>query len=156
LAQRPRAQVDLIEASAKMIEQAKQRVPGGAVVAFEQVDVLECARSDRYDLIVSHFFLDCFELEQIEQIVTRFTANLEPGGEWLIADFQIPENGRFWRLRARCLLWIMYRFFRLMTGLRAPALLDPQPVLEAAGLVLDRRVVSNCGFIRSDRWKRKR
>ena len=66
----------------------------------------------------------------------------------------MPQRGWLRRLRARVLLWVMYRFFRMVAGLKAKHLVDPQAMLVARGFVLESRLESNAGFLRADRWRR--
>ena len=125
-----------------------------AAVGFHQHEITDFVPCKPYDLVVSHFFLDCFERAQIERIVAVITPCIREGGCWLISDFQIPAGGVLRRLRARFLLWVMYRFFRAATGIAARELVDSDPILRAAGLRLATRVESNLGFLRADRWDR--
>lgn len=154
LREAPGAEVDVVEASAGMIELARRRVPNGAEIVFHQIEIAEFVPCKPYDLVVSHFFLDCFDRVQIERIVNALTVCIREGGSWLISDFQIPAGGVLKRSRARFLLWVMYRFFRAATGIAARELVDPDPILRAAGLGLASRVESNLGFLRADRWSR--
>jgi hypothetical protein len=55
---------------------------------------------ETYDLIVTHFFLDCFRPDQLGHIIPRFAACATPNANWLIADFQIPARG-LQRIRGR-------------------------------------------------------
>ena len=135
-----------------MIDLARRRVPDGAAVVFHQIGIADFEPARSYDLVVSHFFLDCFEREGIRSISDSVSGCLEAGGTWLISDFQMPEKGFFRRFRARLLLWLMYRFFAITAGLKTRSLVDPSPVLDEFGFALDRRDVSNFGFLRADRW----
>ena len=59
-----------------------------------------------YDLIVTHFFLDCFDAPGLERLIDRIQEAAEPGALWLISEFREPR----W---ARPLLTVMYLFFRV-------------------------------------------
>ena len=154
LAAMPEAEVEVVEASAKMIGLARRRVGEAAGVTFHHMLFEDFSPVGRFDLVVSHFFLDCFRAGEIEAIIGKIVAVLEDDGSWLISDFQIPEQGRLRRLRARMLLWVMYRFFNLVAGLKARFLVDPELIIKSLGLVLKGRKVSNAGFLRADRWSR--
>lgn len=107
--------------------------------------------SERYDAIASHFFLDCFPPHQLARICETIAAGTSPGAPWLISDFRLPDRG--WRrLRARWILWGMYRFFRIMTALPASRLTDPDPLLKSAGFRLRTRAHFNHGLLHSDIW----
>ena len=154
----PDARVDVVEASESMIGLAQCRVPEASRsrVNFKRMDVFEFfPTTERYDLVVSHFFLDCFEASEVERLVERVNDCLRAGGEWLISDFQLPRSGFFRRLRAQVLLWCMYFFFRVTTNLSAASLFDPEVVIKASGLCLAERILSNGNFLRADRWVKK-
>src|SRR4029077_4957980 len=105
-----------------------------------------------YDLVVTHFFLDCFDENELEQIVPKIAAILAPGGIWLVADFAIPERGpgKIW---ARFLIPIMYTFFGISAGLQTRRLIDPTGRLVACGLNCDPRSMSLGGIVKSDLWR---
>ena len=152
LARVPNAEVVVVESSAAMIRSATKRVPDGADVVFHQSQVESFEPEGRFDLVASHFFLDCFDRSGIGQVVALVHGCLEEGGRWLIADFQMPEHGWWRRGRASFLLWAMYGFFRLAAGLQVSRLIDPDPILKEHGFALENREVSNFGFVRSDCW----
>ncbi len=52
------------------------------------------------------------------------------------------------------ILWTMYAFFRVTTGLSAEKLVAPDPYLERAGFTLHRRAESEWGLLHSDWWMR--
>jgi ubiquinone/menaquinone biosynthesis C-methylase UbiE len=106
-----------------------------------------------FDLIVTHFFLDCFRPSEIEELVASFAQAARANAVWLLADFQIPAAGLF-RMRAQLIHWIMYRFFRIVTALPARRLTPPDPLLRAANFALRERRVSEGGLLHSDLWQR--
>lgn len=107
----------------------------------------------RFDLIVTHFFLDCFRPGELEQLVQKIAAASADHARWLLADFRLPPHG-WQRWRARAVLALMYSFFRLATGLSARRLTPPDGFLEAAGFQLARRHTANFGLAHSDLWLR--
>ncbi len=106
------------------------------------------------DLIVTHFFLDCFPPDQLESVVSKLAQAARPGAAWLLADFQAPARGLS-RLRARLILKSMYAFFRLSTRLPAKRLSDPDGILQRHGFRLQQRKLSEWGLLRSDYWRRE-
>ena len=150
----PAASVDVVEASGRMIELARQELPEGCEVRFHHLPLASYAPEGQFDFIVSHFFLDCFDEAGIAAVVDRVGAWLRPGGCWLISDFQLPRMGWMRRFRARVLLRVMYSFFRLAAGLDTVRLVDPDRYLDAAGFRLESRETSNGDFLRADRWRR--
>jgi ubiquinone/menaquinone biosynthesis C-methylase UbiE len=153
-----RARVTCVDSSPRMLETARRRVErqglGLKGIDFIRADVLTWSPSARvYDLVVTHFFLDCFRPEQLEGIVCGLSRACRGNAAWLVADFQIPERGPQ-RWRAEVIHGMMYAFFRAVTRLPARRLTAPDPFLAAHGFVLRERRVSEWGLLRSDLWQR--
>ncbi|TAK92247.1 MAG: hypothetical protein EPO07_19440 [Verrucomicrobia bacterium] len=106
-----------------------------------------------FDLIVTHFFLDCFPEPMLSQVVASLALTAKPNARWLVADFQIPPRG-FDQVRARTVLALAYTFFRRVTNLPADRLVPPDAALVRNGFQLHRRATYDCGLLRSDVWKR--
>jgi ubiquinone/menaquinone biosynthesis C-methylase UbiE len=152
------ARIICVDASLQMLELARQRLGRADVnlegIEFVHADVLTWAPPKRaFDLIITHFFLDCFKAEQLEPLLTALARASCPGAAWLIADFQIPNKG-IGRWRAQVIHRIMYAFFRLATRLPARQLTAPDPFLTSRGFYLRDRLVSDWGLLRSDIWQR--
>jgi ubiquinone/menaquinone biosynthesis C-methylase UbiE len=156
----PNARVTYVDASAKMLQVARQRL----VRATLPIDHVEFVRAElpawkpspqRYDLIVTHFFLDCFPHEQLSAVIKTLKRGARPGACWLISDFQIPPVGLA-RLRAQIIHRLMYAFFRVVTKLPAAALVSPQPFLRECGFVQVCRAEFDRGLLFAELWKRPR
>jgi SAM-dependent methyltransferase len=147
----PHVRVDCVDASPRMLEVAKKRVHHDPRVRFVCADLRSYEPLDRYDLVVTHFVLDCFAEHELAAIVARLDTALDPGGHWLLADFRIPP-GRWQALRARFWLRVMYGFFGVAAGLKARRLVDPTPLLEAVGLRRLEDEDHDAGFIGSALW----
>ncbi len=158
LAEHPRARVTCVDASAAMLARARARISGDgwsiSNVSFVHADVLEWspARS-RFDLIVSHFFLDCFQREQIDRIVEKVAPSATAGAQWLHADFREPASGLA-GARARWILRSLYAFFRRVTGLSGSRIIPPENFLPPHGFRLRERVLSEWGLLHADWWVR--
>lgn len=151
----PRTRFTCVDASAKMLRAAKNRLQlrglGGTSVEFIHADILDWEPDGSFDLIVTHFFLDCFQPEQLARIVPRLAAAAAPGANWLVADFREPQSG--WRKwRARLVLKSMYLFFQAVTRLPARSLASPDPLLKQSGFMLARRSIFEWGLLHSDLW----
>ena len=73
-------------------------------------------RSD-YDLVVSHFFLDCLTDREVRALIARLSPCMTPDALWLVSDFAVPEKG--WRrLVARIVIRSLYFAFFVLTGLK--------------------------------------
>lgn len=154
----PSARIICVDASARMLDQARRNLARHKLTAdcieFVHADVLQWSPpAAAYDLIVTNFFLDCFRAEQVAQIITRLATAATSEANWLLADFQVPHAG--WkRLRSRLIIGSLYTFFRAMTRLPAEQLTPPAPFLEHAGFTLQRRTETEWGLLHSDWWKR--
>ncbi|HEY1188916.1 MAG TPA: class I SAM-dependent methyltransferase [Gemmata sp.] len=158
LAAHPHIEADSLDISSGMIALARDRlarVPGGSararfVVADARTDPLPGAG---YDLVVTNFFLDCFPRPDLEGIITRIAGACVPGALWVEGDFRVPPGG--WeRPVAKLLLAGMYAFFRLTARLPARELVDPAPLLAAAGFRQVAVVERLRGFLSARLWVR--
>jgi ubiquinone/menaquinone biosynthesis C-methylase UbiE len=151
-------EVDCIDASQRMLQLARKRIerelPDRAeCVRFLHQDLTSWTAPERhYDLVVTHFFLDCFAEEQLAAIVRKLARATTESGCWLLADFCVPAKGVA-RLRAQAWLAVMYRFFRLAAGIDARQLVDPTPFLRGEGFALARQHVFRRGMLKSERWR---
>lgn len=122
-------QVDYVELSDAMISRAEQRNLKDNHVSFCAQDILETSGS--YDVIITNFFLDCFDGDKLDAIIAHVNSSLKVGGQWLVTDFAPPTNAR-----QRILLWAMHTFFQLVTRLESKGLQDIKGRLVAFGLKL--------------------
>jgi ubiquinone/menaquinone biosynthesis C-methylase UbiE len=147
----PLARIRCVDASAAMLARAAARLTDPAVrarVDFEQADALALSLpAERYDAVVTLFFLDCFLPGQVSALVGRVRDSLQPGARWLWADFACPPRG--WRRwQARIALPLLYLFFRWQTGLPARALPPAEEILAAAGFAREAEREFQGGFLR--------
>ena len=146
--------VDCVEMSVRMIALARKQVPD-AHVNFIEADVRDLSLCQaHYDLIVSHFFFDCFTEGALAEIIARLANAAAPDAQWLIADFCYPPRGwHHWR--ARALIAAMYFFFRAAAGIEGRRLVDYSPFLRANGFMMRKELLSRRGEIRSQLWQRR-
>ncbi len=151
----PQARVTCVDASAAMLERARARLAGDSSnVAFVHADIFSWAAPGRkFDLIASHFFLDCFLPDEIDWIVDRIADAAVPNAQWLLADFCEPAKGPA-RWRARIILRSMYVFFRRVTGLSGSRITPPEKFLQPRGFRLRAQVITEWGLLHSDWWTR--
>ncbi len=152
----PHAEADYVDSSAKMLAQAQQRLGAADAVRvrFHHADAVHWQPSTAgYDLIVTHFFLDCFTDGEVYPLVARLAAFTAPGARWLVSEFRQPSGGpAAWH----AWLWItgLYAFFRAATGLRVRRLPNHAAALTAAGFRLERETVTRFGLLTSQAWRR--
>ena len=147
---------NVVDSSASMLALLQRRVDRGNGqhrVALHHADarnflppVGDC------DLIVTHFFLDCFTNAELETLVPRIASKVRPGALWLVSEFNIPANSPM-RLPARIIIRLLYLAFRLLTGLRPTHLPDQSATLISAGLRRIRQHPSLGGLLVSELWQ---
>lgn len=157
IARNPSAKVVSLDASARMLElSATTLTPDQCSrVEFIHQDLLQWNPPEqRFDLIVTHFFLDCFPSNQLEVVIKKLSSCSTPNALWAFSDFHIPST-RLAGARARAIQWAMYRFFRLITKIPAKSLVSPEPFLRAHGFRPLKQRVGEWGLLRTDLWQRK-
>jgi hypothetical protein len=104
-----------------------------------------------YDLIATHFFLDCLTGEEVGGLANRLRPHLASGALWVVSEFAIPES-RFGRLVARPLVSLLYLVFGFLTGLAIRSLPNHRSALRGAGFVLSRSRTWLGGLLVSELW----
>jgi SAM-dependent methyltransferase len=153
----PEARFTCVDASRAMLARASaaaEKAGGTARVRFVHAALPEWKPEPlAHDLIVTHFFLDCFPEPALSEVVARLASGAKADARWLLADFQIPERG-LRRLRARMVLALAYRFFRITTALPASRIFPPDDALRANGFHMQRTMTANWSLLHSDLWSR--
>jgi ubiquinone/menaquinone biosynthesis C-methylase UbiE len=153
----PHVQIDCVDLSARMLQLARSRIASSSAAArvrFIHADARQLhLESAAYDLVITNFFLDCFEAAEIDALVRAIVSACQPRAHWLITDFHQPASG--WRAR-HAALWLaaMYAFFRIATGLRVARLADYRLPLQRAGF---QQIASHRSFgdlVTSELWLR--
>ena len=150
--------VDYVDLSAEMVKIARRRV--GAMgrefserVRFLVGDVRDVATSGaKYDLIVTHFFLDCFSERELGAVVGRLRECAAPGARWLVSEFHEVKTrvGRVW---SRAVILGMYAGFRVVTGLRVAEVPDYEGELVRSGFRLRNGRAMLGGLLRASLWQ---
>ena len=159
----PSARIDYVDSSATMLTLARARA-GTDRVRYRQADARQMDLSDfresgsqssealgesKYDLIVTHFFLDCFDDEGLRALVEKTARAAAPAACWIVSEFR-PAT-----VYARLLIAIMYAFFRKATGLETRRLADHHPHFRRNGFRLERVERTWAGMLVSELWARK-
>ncbi len=152
--QNEQATVDSIESSREMTRLAALRVRANERVAFHNADArLFAIPAVEYDLIVTHFFLDCFSSEECAGLISSISGAAAPRARWLLSEFHQPEEGfaRYW---TALLIRICYFCFRLATGLKTTQLPEYRGALRANGFARMRYKEALGGLLISELWER--
>lgn len=126
--------VHAVDSSREMLDQLLKRAGEHANrVRTEQIDARKwIPAANRYDLIATHFFLDCFTTEEAKDLIERIRIAARPQALWAISDFQVPENA-FGSLVAKPIVQLLYFGFRILTGLQTRRLPEIEKALGLAG-----------------------
>jgi ubiquinone/menaquinone biosynthesis C-methylase UbiE len=155
----PQTEITVIDGSMKMLEIAKERL-GKEGVGTNGITFVHAMISDwrpperKFDLIVTNFMLDCLTAEEFGGAVRKLASAATHDAHWLIADFQVPEQGMP-RWRSRIILSLLYRFFGIVAGLEAKALVCPEAALGEAGFALVMRKTWDWDLLKSEWWQRR-
>ena len=112
----PSAAAVSIDASAAMTRRTKARLENagqGRRVELRVGGIEKLAPGERFDLIVTHCFLDLFEESELQAVMDGLHRALDPGGHWLFSDF-----------RRKSVAAALYPFFRATCGIAARSLPD--------------------------------
>ncbi len=148
-------QVHYIDSSQVMLDLAQARINKQFPEARPRVRFYKCDLSkenmpeDHYNLVVTNFFLDVFNEPTLSQSITRIADSCCNDAIWLYADFQVAGS-RLQQLRATLWLKTMYLFFKVVSKIQAPALIDPAPLLEAHGFRVIQQTQFAHGLMRAE------
>ncbi len=156
----PAAEVDYVDGSGKMLALARNRslaVEGaGERVRFHQAEALAWLLgrpAGTYDLVCTHFFLDCFTTVELGPLVAAITRQTQGHARWIVSEFCYPAGGvAGWA--GRVFITSLYGFFRVVTALAVDRLSDYPDALQAAGFRCTEREIAAAGLLVSESWER--
>jgi hypothetical protein len=108
-----------------------------------------------YDLVVTHFLLDCLTSEEVQSLATTLRNAVSPGSHWIVSEFAIPSDW-FGRLVARPVVLALYRGFGWLTGLQISELPNHPFALREASFTLETRRRWLHGLLISELWSATR
>jgi SAM-dependent methyltransferase len=146
--------VDALDASEAMLQELKRRAtPNMSRIHTLNLDAREFIPPNRhYDLIATHFFLDCLTTDEVARLAARLREGAIEGALWVVSDFAIP-NKRYAQPTARLLISALYRAFGILTGLRIRQLPDHATALAQSGFRLMQRREWLGGLLASELWQ---
>lgn len=152
----PGLRADAVDSSAVMLQLLRQRCEATSpntdsrLCTYHQ-DALSFPLKNSYDLIVTHFCLDCFTRAELDSLIGRIGPRLAPNALWLISEFRVPSGPM--RLPAQLLIRSLYLAFRLLTGLRTTRLPDHATPLKKSGLTRISHQHRLAGLLTSELWQ---
>lgn len=152
---------DAVDGSQAMLDRLRQRVVRATQATTASRLRTMCADLRRssppgkdYDLVVSHFFLDCLTDRELESLLERTLPALAPRCLWLVSEFSVPQKG--WRgPAARLLIRSLYFAFRRLTHLQVRQVPDYSLLLTRNGFQLRRSSRFLGGILSAELWERK-
>ncbi len=148
--------VHAVDASPAMLRAlTQQALPDQSRLSVEQADIRHWSPhpGKNFDVIATHFFLDCLTTAEIRDLAARISPWTSAGAAWVFSDFSVPPT-IYGRIIAAPLVALLYRAFRLLTHLRPQALPDHAAVLRAAGWTLANQHSRLGGLLVSQLWRR--
>ena len=158
LAANPLITVDAIDSSAAMLNLLRERVAKVDRLAQERLSTIHGdALSFRpntpgYDLVVSHFFLDCLTDRELAALVARIQPWLTSDPTWLVSEFAIPARQPAATV-ARLVIATLYRSFRMLTGLKTQSLPDYASILSRSGCSINSQKSFLGGLLVTQLWQ---
>lgn len=119
--------VTFLDLSKMMIMKARLR-RSVSINTFIRADLLKWESTKVYDAIVFPFFLDSFQEQNLQLILSKTKGMLKDSGELHVIDFQTIGAAR------NFLVKLMYIFFRILTKMEGKRLLDINGEIQKAGL----------------------
>lgn len=146
--------VEAQDASEAMLHQLRLRAAGN--INRVRTRLTDARRPNflagRFDLVATHFFLDCLTTSEVEALAVQIRGRLEPDAVWVISEFAVPDN-LFGLLVARPLVSALYFAFGWLTGLTIRKLPEHHHALRTAGFVLRQQRKWFRGLLVSEVWQ---
>jgi SAM-dependent methyltransferase len=148
----PDVVVDAVDASSAMLEALVRNAGahGGRVRTYV-ADGRTWMPQGRYDVIATHFFLDCLTTEEVRELARRLRECADPSARWVVSEFAIP-HGWFGWVVAKPLVSCLYLAFKVLTGVRPWRLPEHRGALRSAGFALEGERRWLKGLLVSERW----
>jgi ubiquinone/menaquinone biosynthesis C-methylase UbiE len=153
LTQNPHLQAEAVDISATMLHLLRQRCTSHLDrLQTHQTNALDFTPTKKYDLVVTHFFVDCLTQSELETLIAQIFPHLTPQALWLISDFRIPPTGPMKPI-ARLYIRGLYVAFRILTNLRAQALPDHATPLTQSGFTRIAQHHRLGGLLTTELWQ---
>jgi ubiquinone/menaquinone biosynthesis C-methylase UbiE len=152
----PQVRVTAVDVSGAMLAQLRKNCRGYEDRLETHQAVLpgglaELVVEERFDLVATHFFLDCLTTAEVEALAAMLRARMADGGRWVVSDFAIARG--WLRLPSAMLVAALYKAFRMLTGLRTQSLPQHGEALERCGFTLLQRRRILGGILIAEVWE---
>jgi SAM-dependent methyltransferase len=146
--------LDAVDASSAMLAELEDRaVANRARLRKHVADARSFLPLRRdYDLVITHFFLDCLTTEDVIRLAARLRKHVAEDATWIISEFAVPP-GWYGRAIARPLIAALYWAFGWLTGLEIRRLPSYRSALLRAGWSLQQERKWLGGLLVSELWQ---
>lgn len=154
----PNLKVDAVDASASMLAALQRRTLIANTRADGQLrtihaDLREWTPDRRgYDLIVSHFFLDCLTDQEVANLLQRIVPHLAPNATWIVSEFAVPA-GRWRSKGSRLVIRFLYFVFARLTHLRVKRIPNYAGIFQQHGFHRTECTIFLGGLLTSEAWR---
>ena len=154
LAENPHITVEAVDLSESMLCQLLQRAGrNDGRVHAKLADARQLNLAPRnFDLVATHFFLDCLSTREVESLAMRLGKTMSPDAVWVISEFAVPANW-YGQVIAKPLVTALYVAFGFLTGLTVRRLPEHREALQRAGLLLTKQRTWLGGLLVSELWQ---
>lgn len=150
----PRLEAEAVDASPAMLALLEKRIAsldGSDRLTVRCEDARSFTPAGQFDLVATHFFLDCLDTNEVTALAEHIRPCLSAGAIWVVSDFAVPQGVA--GLPARLVVSFLYSAFGLLTGLRTRKLPSHGDALRPAGFKLVERRTWLGGLLFSELWR---
>lgn len=156
----PECRFTSVDRSCEMLAQQRRRIAdldatGRLEFVHQDATKYDLPRNG-YDLVVTAFFLDCFDCDTLHHLIPQLARAAKQTSAWYFVDFQLPPSGRLRRLHASSWLTVMHAYFRWQTDLQTRGLVNVESIFLAHGWVCAHRRDRYHGLLTSRLYRRVR
>jgi ubiquinone/menaquinone biosynthesis C-methylase UbiE len=104
------ASVTVVELSPTMLNQFQMNLAKNApnaVVEMIQSDIMAIDRFEQYDVVVANFFLNIFDLADMQTALKHIARLAKSGGSVVISDFALPHQNGWLQRSFKTLYWYL-------------------------------------------------
>ena len=153
LRENPLITIDAVDASCAMLNELRRRIKSHSHRLQTHVSDARVFLPERrnYDLVVTHFFLDCLTTTEVESLARRLRSYARADAVWVLSDFAVP-SGWYGRAVAQPVISFLYRSFGWLTGLEIRHLPNHHLALTRGGWFLGQQRKNLGGLLVSEIW----
>ncbi|HLY40409.1 MAG TPA: class I SAM-dependent methyltransferase [Terracidiphilus sp.] len=148
--------VDAMDVSKNMLAELARNA--GIFIGRVRIHLADARSSEfpplPYDLIVTHFFLDCLTTAEIGALAAQIRRQVRPESRWVVSEFAVPPGLVGW-LIARPLITVLYLAFWILTGLSVHRLPNYHKALAESDFILANEKTWLGGILVSELWTPK-